>query len=126
MHRCLSLAAPILFALTGGAQATSSISCQSAEGATIHLGIGNVPGLAVISATIATGGQTLSIADGDLAVAQAFADAESIRIDFTDSNIMDHMARLRLFRADEADDYVMAGTLEVTGAGAWAVICEGP
>lgn len=112
--------------LTGGAQATSSISCSDGDGNGVDIGLGSVPGLAVISAFVVADGTQLSIADDQLSTSQAFADGDSIRIDFTDANLEGVLARVRLFQADEANDYVMAGTLEVVGVGAYAVVCDGP
>lgn len=124
--RSLWLAGCFGLMLTGGAQATSSISCSDGDGNGVDIGLGSVPGMAIISAIVATGGTHLSMADDQLSTSQAFSDGESIRIDFTDSNLEGVLARVRLFQADEADDYVMAGTLEVTGVGVYAVICDGP
>ncbi len=124
--RSLSLAALVALALTGGAQATSSISCHDGNGNGVDLGLGNVPGMAIISATVVGEGTTLSMADDQISTSQAFADGESIRIDFTDPNLEGVLARVRLFQADEEIDFVMAGTLELVGVGAYAVTCEGP
>lgn len=124
--RSLWLAAAIGLALTGGAQATSSISCADSNGNSVDLGLGSVPGMAIISAVIEADGTQLSMVGEQLSVSQAFADGDSIRIDFTDTNFEGVLARVRLFQTDEADDYAMAGTLEVIGVGAYAVICEGP
>lgn len=112
--------------MTGGAQATSSISCSDGNGNGVDIGLGSVPGMAIISAHVVADGAQMSMADEQLSVSQAFADGESIRIDFTDTNLEGVLARVRLFQTDEADDYVLAGTLEVIGVGAYAVICDGP
>lgn len=55
---------------------------------------------------------------------QGMADADGIRIDFFDDIVNERVAELRLFRAEEGDDYVLAGTLRIIGTGAWAVSCE--
>lgn len=125
--RRLGLAALMGLLLTGPAWATGTISCQTNSGdAGFSVGIGTVPGMAVISAEVFDGDQVWSMSDDQLAVSQAFSDGESIRIDFTDANLEALVTRVRLFQADEARDDVMAGTLEIIDVGAFAVSCEGP
>lgn len=125
--RKLALSLVFGLALTGAAQATGTIACQTSDGdAGFHIGIGTVPGMAIISAEIEASGQVWRMSDDALAVSQAFSDGESIRIDFTDANLEGLLARVRLFQAHEESDNVMAGTLEVINVGAYAVSCEGP
>lgn len=111
---------------TGPAMATGTISCESDNGAGFSLGIGTVPGMAVVSALVFAGDFYWTMSEDQLAVSQAFSDGESIRVDFTDANLNELIARIRLFQAHEEADDVMAGTLEVMGVGAYAVSCEGP
>lgn len=121
------LAALFALGLCGAAQATGSVTCISHDGeADVRFGLGSVPVMAVISAQITAPDVSLSTEDGTIGVANGFADAESMRIDFTDDIVNEIVARLRLFRADEQGDYAMAGTLQIAGHGAYAMICEGP
>jgi len=126
LFRLLALGAALSLAASGPAFATSTIFCNGDNDSGLMIGIGSVPGAAVISAVISSEGQTWSLQDGDLAVSQAFADFESFRVDFTDANISEVVARVRLFRAEADDDVVMAGTLQIVDVGAYAVSCEGP
>ncbi len=113
-------------ALAAPAHATGTISCVSEDGATIDMAIGSLPILAVISAYIQVGGQEWTTAEGAIGSVQAFGDAETVRVDFTDANINEIVARLRLFRVLEESDFAMGGTLQIVGTGAYAVTCIGP
>ena len=124
--RHLWLAAVFSLMLTGGALATSSISCSDGTGNGVDISLGTVPGAAVIGARVFADGDEFSMFDEQLSVSQAFADGESLRIDFTDMNLEAVVARVRLFQADALEDFVMGGTLEVIGLGAYAITCEGP
>lgn len=119
-----------MFALP--AHATGDISCSGVDGsdATIDLNIGSLPVLQILRATITTGGQVWSTQPGkgetEIIVGQAAATGNMLIADFTDNNIIDIVASLRLFDAEEGGDFVRAGTLTIAGNGAHAVSCEGP
>ena len=110
--------------------ASGTVECASAdEGARLSLTIGSLPVLAVVDAEIEAGGRSLGLnREGDevMAVGQAFATEDEMRVDFTDPNVERVLAELRLFSATEGRDMAMAGTLKIPGAGAWALICSGP
>lgn len=109
------------------ALASSGLHCHSADGATISMGIGNVPVFHALGAHIEADGVVLNSEDGTIGAVNGFAEADgSIRVDFTDDNVNAIVARLRLFRAIEADSFAMAGVLQVTDVGAYAVICDEP
>lgn len=119
-------------AATTHASATGDISCQGVSGsdATVDLNIGSLPILSIIRATISVGGQVWSTQPGkgetEIIVGQAAEDGKLLIADFTDPNVVDIVASLRLLSAEEGGDFVRAGTLTVTGHGAHAVSCEGP
>ena len=112
------------------AAATASISCVAPDGgASIELALGNVQGLAVVGALIEAGGKTLSMGRegaATVSVSQAFAGEDAIRIDFVDPNAVAVAAEIRLFRAAEGADSILAGTLRLPGSGAWPLVCTGP
>jgi len=57
---------------------------------------------------------------------QAFQMGDQWLVDFTDPNVERVIAEVRLLSALENDEYVLAGTLKVTGVGAYPLICMGP
>ena len=111
--------------LTSPASATASVFCTGAGGVSIEIGIGNVPVAAVISTVIVAGDSEFSIAGGEIAVGQDFIDSERFDIDYTDPNVSGVIAQIRIVRASEGEDFVMAGTLRIKGVGAYAIICDG-
>lgn len=132
-----------LFAVVAiGASVTSAlgsgtIDCASPDGeATVHLSIGSLPVLAVIGAEVTTADHRFTLTSGEggaqedatqpVIVGQAFQDDRHVMIDFTDPNVETVLASLRLFHATEERDGAMAGTLVVTGIGAWSITCIGP
>lgn len=131
MKRSLTAATTFIFSLvSGGAYATGAIECNDPEGrASVNLTIGSLPILAVVGAQISTGEHQWSLGDeGDSAIisGQAFGTSDEMRIDFTDPNAGQVVAEVRLFSASEGKDTVLAGTLKMTGIGAYALICAGP
>lgn len=125
------LAASIAIASTP-AMATGDISCSGMDGSatSVDLNIGTLPVLQILRATIALDGQIWSTQPGkgetEIIVGQAAETGNMLIADFTDPNIVDIVASLRLFSAEEGNDFVRAGTLTVVGAGAHAVSCTGP
>ncbi|MEZ5809922.1 MAG: hypothetical protein R3D45_00780 [Rhizobiaceae bacterium] len=130
----LGLSAAVTLALAGAttAHATGDISCQGVDGsdASVDLNIGSLPVLQILNATIATGGQVWATQPGkgdtEIIVGQAAETGNMLIADFTDPNIVDIVASLRLFSATEGGDFVRAGTLTIMGHGAHAVSCIGP
>jgi hypothetical protein len=59
-----------------------------------------------------------------IVMGQGFADATTLRVDLYDDGLSARIAELRLSRAEEGTDVVMAGTLRIPGAGVWAVACD--
>lgn len=112
------------FGLTSGALASGGLSCSGADGVKIHIGMGHVPVAGILSTEITADGKTWSTEDDSLAVGQAFWDLERFIIDYTDSNIEGIIVRVRLFSAEEGDDFVMAGILQIAGTGAYALVCD--
>lgn len=132
LARLKAIAASGVLALAAGlsvsmpAHATGTISCVSEEGASVDLGIGSLPILSIFSVYIQVDGRSLSTENDEIGAVQAFGDEEAIRVDFTDANVNEIVARLRLFRALEDNTFAMAGTLQIIDQGAYAVTCIGP
>lgn len=117
--------------LAGPASATGSIGCEGAgdDDVSIELTIGSLPVLAVLGASIRVGDDFWSTGDDTanrIAVGQAFSEERRVLVDFVDPNFETVLARLRLVSADEGKDQALAGTLAVSGRGAWPVVCIGP
>lgn len=114
------------------AVATEWVHCADAGGAaSFDYLAGDGLGVLSIAALTVTAGEKVWASDaangpGDpVSVGQAFEDVSSVRIDAMDKDFV-KIAELRLFKAEEGDSYVSAGTLRIVGMGAWAVTCEGP
>lgn len=128
----LALSTALTLALAGAAHATGDISCQGVAGsdASVDLNIGSLPVLQILNATISTGGQVWSTQPGkgetEIIVGQAAETGNMLIADFTDPNVVDIVASLRLFSAEEGGDFARAGTLTIAGHGAHAVSCVGP
>lgn len=126
------VAALVIAMAASDANATGDISCQGVDGsdAQVDLNIGSLPVLAILRATIAAGGQVWSTQPGkgetEISVGQAVETGNMLIADFTDPNIVDIVASLRLFSAEEGGDFVRAGTLRIAGQGAHALSCDGP
>jgi hypothetical protein len=117
--------------LAGPASATGSIGCEGAGGddVSVELTVGSLPVLAIVGASIRVGDDLWSTAEdavNRLAVGQAFSEEGRMLVDFVDPNFETVLARLRLVSADEGKDQALAGTLAVSGRGAWPVVCVGP
>ncbi|MFW6077371.1 MAG: hypothetical protein ACOC71_06445 [Hyphomicrobiales bacterium] len=117
-------------AVTSPAAATGTVECQSADGAaSLMLTIGSLPVLGVVHMEFTAGDSTWSTGDGRdvaISVGQAFRDGERWLIDATDPNIEAVVAEIRLNQAIEGRDMALAGTLRISGVGAYAVSCIGP
>lgn len=123
MIRTVGAASLVLFGLANPAMATSSLLCESADGAAVNLIIGHVAVSAISGGWVAHGDTRWVIGD-DIIVGQQFADKDKLIADFTDPNIENIVASLRLFNAVEGDVIVTAGSLLIKGTGAFAIVCE--
>ncbi len=118
----LTLAAAAPVAASGG------LSCAGGE-AQIDLVLGRMQVLAVADARIAIGPDLWVTAphlgEGTpITIGQAFGEGRQISVDLTDEIVNDIVARLRLFTADNGDQPVIGGILEMPDLGAWVVSCE--
>ena len=113
----------------GPASATGSITCQGPQ-ASVALGIGSLPVLAIVSARIEAEGEVWSLegAQGGtpIVVGQAARTQAWTVVDFADPNLVEVLAELRLIRASEGSDTAEVGTLRLPGRGVHALVCEGP
>lgn len=64
-------------------------------------------------------GEGISITMG-----QGFANSTSLQVDLYDEGLSTRIAELRLSRAEEGTDIVLAGTLRIPGVGVWAISCD--
>ncbi len=111
------------------AQATEWLNCTDGDKASFNVLLGNMNVIAVDTIDVEAGGKkwsTRNTSATPITKGQAFETADQIYIDVTDDKMDAIVAQLRLFKASEGEDYVSAGTLKVTGIGAWAVTCSGP
>ena len=124
------LAAAAALALATPAGATEWIACNAdGDAASANILVGTVDVLSIARANVEAGGKTWTTdvaGDGGLRVGQAFEDADTIVVDFTDEGVSSIIASLRLFKATEGDSDATGGILRVPGIGAWAVSCTGP
>lgn len=101
---CLAAAA-----LATPARATGGYNCTSPDGALsllVTTGRGVAP--AVVGARLEVGGRTRTLgAEGGvgMVVGQSWIDDEKILLDLADPNVMNHVARLRVFRSGGPLDY---------------------
>jgi hypothetical protein len=61
-----------------------------------------------------------------VAVAQTYIGGSQMVVDLTDEESLEIIAELRVYLAEEGEDFVQGGILRVPGHGAWVVSCEGP
>lgn len=123
----LALGAALVAAPVG---ATGTIAC-SGPGASVSLGIGTLPVLAIISARIEAGGDLWTLEGAGegtpVVVGQAARTERWTVVDFADPNLTGIVAELRLLRATEGHDTAEVGTLRLPGrGGVHALVCEGP
>ena len=113
----------------GFAHATGDILCEATDGsgASISVGVGHLPVLAVLSATATDGTDVWSTsATGDetpIAMGQGFMDDRQVLIDFTDPNIERIVVSLRLVQASGDKTYAEAGVLSFDGESVFPVQC---
>ena len=126
----VALAALALASFGQPAAATGTLECDAVDGrAGLRLTVGSLPVLSVVRMDIAVGEEIWSTdeaAGRPIRVGQAFQTADSWRIDATDPNVEAVVAEVRLWSASEGSDTAFAGTLKVTGGGAFAIACVGP
>lgn len=126
-----SLVAAALMVSAGVARATENIICSSADDkASMSFLVGTTPGLSPLALSMEANGKAWATkAEGKattVLIAQAFSDDEGMRIDVTDDNAENIIAKLRVTRAHEyGSEPVAAGTLHIVGVGAWPVVCSG-
>ena len=128
-RRGAGFAALLILAGVAPASATGTVECEAAGGgASLVLTVGSLPVLHVAHLEFTAGERTWSTGEGDgaIVVGQAFRDGERWLIDATDRNIEGVLAEIRLNEAVEGGDMALAGTLRITGSGAFAVTCIGP
>ncbi len=128
----LFLALTLSIATALPARATGDIDCKAVDGsdAELTLNIGTLPVLNILAATIVVNDTVWSTNPGkgeiEIIVGQAAEDGNLLIADFTDTNVLGIVASLRLLQADARDDFVRAGTLEITGTSAHGMLCVGP
>lgn len=122
--------AALAASLSTPALATQGLLCQAADGdAEISLSLGTAGGLGFAGASMAADGRSWvtdpAYGAGEIfTFGQGMSDPAGIRIDFFDDIVNDRVAELRLSRAEEGDDIILAGTLRIVGVGAWALSCQ--
>jgi hypothetical protein len=128
--RSLIFAASLL--MTTPALSTEWIYCDNADD-TVSVGVlvGSFEFVNILGTTMRVGDENWSSAEAygpgtPIATAQAFIGDNQIVIDFADADYVETLAELRVYTADEGEDYVQGGVLRVPGRGAWVVSCEGP
>ncbi len=126
--RQLLIGLVMLLIATSPAMATGAIICVSKQGASITLQVGNVAVESILDATITDNNSvwsTNATQASSISILQSFFNDEQILIDFSDNNFEEIFARLRLFRVFDGEEQAIAGTLQITDVGAWAIVCEG-
>ncbi|SMO74564.1 hypothetical protein [Ruegeria faecimaris] len=131
MIRTTALALLALLSATS-AFATVGLYCEAPDGsgAVFDVGLGTVPGLAVVSATIHADGKHWSLTEVDGAIPIIVAQGADVDmrtvIDFADPEYSRIVASVRLITAVEGDESVTVGTLTIPEIGAFPLVCEGP
>ncbi|SMH47853.1 hypothetical protein [Mesorhizobium australicum] len=110
------------------AQATGELSCGG-EGVGIDLLVGHMDVLSIARAVITIGGESWSTAPDimpgtPITVGQGFEDDRMLAVDFTDENVNEIIARLRVVKAEEGDSRVAGGVFTFKGKGAFVVDCS--
>ena len=128
--RSLILAASLL--LTTPAVATEWIFCGNADDtAAVGVLVGGFDFVNISAVTMHVGETNWASSETygpgtAIWPAGAFIGDDQIVIDFTDDEHNELLAELRVYLAQEGEDYVQGGVLRVPGHGAWVVTCEGP
>jgi len=129
--RSLIFAAPLLLLVTP-AFATEWVYCgDAANEASVGVLLGGTEFVNISGITLEANGRrwTSSPAYGEgepIAISQTFIGDDQLIIDFADEEHNETLAELRVYIAEEGEDYVQGGILRVAGQGAWVVACEGP
>lgn len=111
------------------ALATGEVYCEATDdsGAVFGYEFGQVPGLAVLGATIHANGTSWNTQETDgaipIMVAQGAYDGAHTLIDFADPSFIEIIASVRLMTAREGDDHVTVGTLLIHGVGVYPLAC---
>jgi hypothetical protein len=128
--RSLIFAASLL--LTAPALATEWVFCGDAnDEASVGVLLGGVEFANISGITLVAKGKewasSPTYGTGEpIAVSQTYIGDDQIIIDFADEEDSGTLAQLRVYMAEEGEDYVQGGVLRVAGQGAWVVACEGP
>lgn len=128
--RSLFFAASLL--LTTPAFATEWIHCSTADdSASVGVLVGSFEFMSIVATTMHVGIKEWSSAEvygpgAPINPSQAYFGDDQIVIDFADADYNETLAELRVYLAEEGDDYVQGGVLRVPGHGAWVVSCDGP
>jgi hypothetical protein len=127
--------AAIAFGLCGLATpslATEWVNCaDSAGAASFSYLAGSLDQLHIVGLNISVGDKVWAsdvvYGPGDpVAVGQAFESRDMVFVDAVAPDMSATIAELRLFKAEEGQSFIHAGTLRIPGLGAWAVDCTGP
>ena len=128
--RSLIFAASLL--LTTPALATEWIHCSNADD-TVSVGVlvGSFEFVNISGTTMHVGIKEWSSAEvygpgAPIHPSQAYIGDDQIVIDFANEDYSETLAELRVYLAEEGEDYVQGGVLRVPGHGAWVVSCDGP
>lgn len=129
-HLAGILAIAFAFGASASANATEWIYCSDPE-ATVDIGflLGSVDAFMPAGATLRYKTQhwTTNEAYGDgalMTVGQGFSDKTMLIVDLYDEGVNSSLAELRVWKAEEGDLTVHAGTLRIPGQGAWVVSCD--
>ena len=128
--RSVIIAAALMLATP--AFATEWVYCgDAAEEASVGLLLGGVEFSSIVAITLEAGDAQWSSAEvygpgAPIAAALAYIGDDQIIVDFSDEESLETIAELRVYIAEDGEDYVQGGTLRVPGHGAWVVSCEGP
>ena len=108
--------------------ATQSVLCEFSEDVAIQLLMSTLDVASIVRADITAAGRRWSTQDGPgltkITVGQAFQTASELRVDFTDKDVNEIVARLRLFQASDDTSLAQAGTLKIENVGVWPVVCS--
>lgn len=93
------------------------------------MSLGTAGGLSIVGASMHAGEERWvtdpAYGEGALfTVGQSFSDEAGLKADFFDDIVNERVAELRLVRAQESNDWVLAGTLRILGVGVWPVACD--
>lgn len=123
------LVAGLLMAgLAAPASATQNLYCEFSEDVAVNLLMGTLEVASVVRADITAAGKRWSTQTAEgvtvITIGQAFQTSSELRVDFTDKDVNEIVARLRLFQAADDTSVAQAGTLKIEGEGVWPVICS--